>query len=88
MTAANVSGINDYGAAALVIMSREKADELGITPLATIAGFGSAGVDPAVMGIGPVPAVKKALKNAAMSVSELELVEANEAFGSSSDCSC
>lgn len=79
VTAANASGIND-GAAALVIMSREKADELGITPLATIAGFGSAGVDPAVMGIGPVPAVKKALKNAAMSVSELELIEANEAF--------
>lgn len=79
VTAANASGIND-GAAALVLMSREKAEELGITPIAVIAGFASAGVDPSVMGLGPIPAVKKALKNAQMSVSDLELVEANEAF--------
>lgn len=79
VTAANASGIND-GAAALVIMSKEKADELGIVPLATIAGFASAGVDPSVMGIGPVPAVKKALKNANLTVKDLEVVEANEAF--------
>lgn len=79
VTAANASGIND-GAAALVLMSREKAEELGITPIAVIAGFGSAGVDPSVMGLGPVPAVKKALKNAQMTIADLELVEANEAF--------
>ncbi len=79
VTAANASGIND-GAAALVIMSKEKADELGIVPLATIAGFASAGVDPAIMGIGPVPAVKKALKNASLSVEQLDVIEANEAF--------
>lgn len=79
VTAANASGIND-GAAALVLMSREKAEELGITPIAVIAGFASAGVDPSVMGLGPVPAVTKALKNAQMSVADLELVEANEAF--------
>lgn len=79
VTAANASGIND-GAAALMLMSREKAEELGVTPLAIIAGFGSAGVDPAVMGLGPIPAVNKALKNANMQISDLELVEANEAF--------
>lgn len=79
VTAANASGIND-GAAALVLMSKEKADELGIVPLAIIAGFGSAGVDPSIMGIGPVPATKKALKNANMTVADLELIEANEAF--------
>lgn len=79
VTAANASGIND-GAAALVIMSKEKADELGIIPLATIAGFASSGVDPAVMGVGPIPAVKKALKNAALDVAQLDVVEANEAF--------
>ncbi len=81
VTAANASGIND-GAAALVIMSREKADELGIIPLAIIAGFGSAGVDPSIMGVGPIPATKKALKNANMTVADLEVVEANEAFAS------
>ncbi len=79
VTAANASGIND-GAAALVLMSREKAEELGIEPLAIIAGFASAGVDPAIMGIGPVPATQKALKNANMTVADLELIEANEAF--------
>lgn len=79
VTAANASGIND-GAAALVIMSKEKAEELGITPLATIAGFASAGVDPSVMGIGPVPAVTKALKNANLTIEDLQVVEANEAF--------
>ena len=79
VTAANASGIND-GAAALVIMSKEKAEELGITPLATIAGFASAGVDPTVMGVGPIPAVKKALKSADLSVEQLDVIEANEAF--------
>lgn len=81
VTAANASGIND-GAAALVIMSREKADELGIIPIAIIAGFASAGVDPSIMGVGPIPASKKALKNANMTVADLEVVEANEAFAS------
>lgn len=79
VTAGNASGIND-GAAALVIMSKEKADELGIKYLCEIAGYGSAGVDPKVMGIGPVPATKKALAKAGWTVADLDLVEANEAF--------
>jgi len=79
VTAGNASGIND-GAAALVIMSREKAEELGIQPMAVIAAHGSAGVDPTVMGIGPVPASLKALKNAGLTVKDLDLIEANEAF--------
>ena len=77
VTAGNASGIND-GAAALVIMSKEKADKLGIKYLC--AGYGSAGVDPKVMGIGPVPATKKALAKAGWTVADLDLVEANEAF--------
>ncbi len=79
VTAGNASGIND-GAAALVIMSREKADELGIVPLAVIAAHASAGVDPKVMGIGPVPATLKALKSAGLTIDQLDLIEANEAF--------
>lgn len=83
VTAGNASGIND-GAAALVIMSKAKADELGITPLATIAANGNAGVDPAVMGIGPVQAVKKALGKANLQLSDIDLIEANEAFAAQS----
>lgn len=79
VTAGNASGIND-GAAALVIMSKEKADELGIVPLAVIAAHASAGVDPKVMGIGPVPATLKALKSAGLTIDQLDLIEANEAF--------
>ncbi len=79
VTAGNASGIND-GAAALVIMSKQKAEELGLQPLVTIKATASAGVDPSVMGIGPVPAVKKALEKAAISVEDLDLIEANEAF--------
>lgn len=79
VTAGNASGIND-GAAALVIMSKEKAQELGIVPLAVVAASASAGVDPTVMGIGPVPATQKALKIAGITVEELDLIEANEAF--------
>lgn len=79
VTAGNASGIND-GAAGLVVMAREKAEELGITPLAVIRGMGCAGVDPAIMGIGPVPAVKKALGAASLKVEDLDLIEANEAF--------
>ena len=83
VTAGNASGIND-GAAALVIMSQDKADELGLTPLATIAANGNAGVDPSVMGIGPVQAVKKALDRAGMQLADIELIEANEAFAAQS----
>lgn len=79
VTAGNASGIND-GAAALVIMSKAKADELGLTPLATIAANSNAGVDPAVMGIGPVQAVKKALSKANLQLANIDLIEANEAF--------
>lgn len=79
VTAGNASGIND-GAAALVVMSKEKADELGITPLATIASYASAGVDPSIMGTGPIPATTKALAKVNMTVEELDLIEANEAF--------
>lgn len=79
VTAANASGIND-GAAAVVVMSGKKAKELGVTPLVTVKANASAGVDPSIMGIGPVDAVKKALKKAEMELSEIDLVEANEAF--------
>lgn len=79
VTAANASGIND-GAAAVVVMSGKKAKELGVTPLVTIKANASAGVDPSIMGIGPVDAVKKALKKADMELTDIDLVEANEAF--------
>lgn len=83
VTAGNASGIND-GAAALVLMSREKAKELGIKPMAVIRGNGTAGVDPKIMGIGPVPASKKALAKAGLSMNQMDLVEANEAFAAQS----
>ncbi|TDL34671.1 acetyl-CoA C-acetyltransferase [Jeotgalibacillus sp. S-D1] len=83
VTAGNASGIND-GAAALVVMAKEKAEELGLSPLATIAGNASAGVDPSIMGIGPVEAVNKALRKASVSMEEIELIEANEAFAAQS----
>ena len=83
VTAGNASGIND-GAAMLVVMSREKADQLGIKPLAKIVGLGSAGVDPKIMGYGPVPATRKALAMAGLEVKDLDLVEANEAFAAQS----
>lgn len=83
VTAGNASGIND-GAAALVLMSREKATELGIKPMAVIRGNGAAGVDPKIMGIGPVPATKKALEKAGLSIEEIDLIEANEAFAAQS----
>ncbi|MFS0574131.1 acetyl-CoA C-acetyltransferase [Sporosarcina sp. 179-K 3D1 HS] len=83
VTAGNASGIND-GAAALVIMSKAKAEELGLTPLATIAANASAGVNPSVMGIGPVQAVKNVLKKADMQLADIDLVEANEAFAAQS----
>ncbi|WP_066069161.1 acetyl-CoA C-acetyltransferase [Neobacillus soli] len=83
VTAGNASGIND-GAAALVFMSREKAIELGIEPIAVIRGNGTAGVDPKIMGVGPVPATKKALKKTGLTMEDIDLVEANEAFAAQS----
>ncbi|MDR7237593.1 acetyl-CoA C-acetyltransferase [Neobacillus drentensis] len=83
VTAGNASGIND-GAAALVLMSKEKANELGIHPMAVIRGFGASGVDPKIMGIGPVLASKKALEKAGLSMEAIDLVEANEAFAAQS----
>ena len=79
VTAANASGLND-GAAALVVMSREEAAKRGAPILATIRSWASAGVDPAIMGIGPVPATRRALEKAGWSVADLDLIEANEAF--------
>lgn len=79
VTAANASGIND-GAAAFVVMSKEKADELGLKPLVTIKSYASAGVAPEIMGTGPIPSTQKALAKAGLSVKDLDLVEANEAF--------
>jgi len=79
VTAGNASGIND-GAAALVVMAAEKAKALGIRPLARIRAYASGGVDPRIMGIGPVIAVKKALAKAGLTVADLDLIEANEAF--------
>ncbi|MFK9093170.1 acetyl-CoA C-acetyltransferase [Bacillus salipaludis] len=83
VTAGNASGIND-GAAAVVVMSKKKADELGLKPLVTIKANASAGVDPSIMGIGPVPAVRKALEKASVSIKDLNLIEANEAFAAQS----
>lgn len=83
VTAANASGIND-GAAAFVVMSKEKAEELGIKPLATIVSYATAGVAPEVMGLGPIPATKKALAKAGMEIADIDLVEANEAFAAQS----
>ncbi len=79
VTAGNASGLND-GAAALVVMSREEADKRGTPILATIRSWATAGVDPSIMGIGPVPASKKALEKAGWTVADLDLIEANEAF--------
>lgn len=83
VTAANASGIND-GAAAFVVMSAEKAAELGVKPLFKIVSYASGGVDPKVMGIGPIPASKKALEKAGLTVADMDLIEANEAFAAQS----
>ncbi len=79
VTAANASGLND-GAAAVLLMTEDEAKRRGITPLARIASWATAGVDPSIMGTGPIPASKKALEKAGWSVGDLDLVEANEAF--------
>ena len=83
VTAANASGINDAGAA-VVVMSKEKADELGIKPLCSIKAYASAGVHPSIMGVGPVPASRKALDKAGLAIEDIDLVEANEAFAAQS----
>jgi 3-oxoadipyl-CoA thiolase len=83
VTAGNASGLND-GAAALVIASEERARELGVEPLGTFVGSAVAGVDPRVMGIGPIPAVRKLLERSGVAVTDLDLVELNEAFASQS----
>lgn len=79
VTAGNASGVND-GAAAVILMSAKKADELGLKPLARITAYASTGVDPAVMGLGPVSATKRVLERAGWSLDEVDLIEANEAF--------
>jgi acetyl-CoA acyltransferase len=83
VTAGNSSPLND-GAAALLVMSQEKADSLGLQPLAKIRSTAVAGVEPAVMGTGPVPATKKALARAGLKMSDVDLVELNEAFAAQS----
>ncbi|WP_099321737.1 acetyl-CoA C-acetyltransferase [Anaerococcus sp. Marseille-P3625] len=79
VTAANASGLND-GSAAIVVMSEEKAKELGVKPLATIISYATEGVDPAIMGTGPIPTVRKALEKAELKLEDIDLIEANEAF--------
>ena len=83
VTAGNASGIND-AASAVVVMSKEKADELGIKPMAKILGYATHGVEPRIMGIGPVEATRKALKMANLAVEDMDLIESNEAFAAQS----
>jgi len=83
VTAGNSSGIND-GGAAVVVMSRKKAEQLGLKPMATIRSYASAGVDPRIMGMGPVPSTKLALEKAGLKLADIDLVEANEAFAAQS----
>jgi acetyl-CoA C-acetyltransferase len=85
VTAGNASGIND-GAAALLVMSEEKAKALGKTPIATIVSYASGGVDPAFMGMGPIPAVKNVLKKAGLKIEDIDYWELNEAFASQAIC--
>ena len=83
VTAANASGIND-GAAVVLLMSRDKADELGLKPLVKVIGFGTAGVDPTIMGIGPVDATKNCLNKIKWNINDIDLIESNEAFAAQS----
>jgi acetyl-CoA C-acetyltransferase len=83
VTAGNASGIND-GAAAVVVMSAEKAKELRLEPLAKIKGYASGGVDPAYMGLGPIPATRKLFRKLNLTMKDIDLVELNEAFASQS----
>jgi len=79
VTAGNASGIND-GAAAILVMSADKAKELGMTPMVKVVSYSAAGVDPKIMGVGPIPATKKALDKAGLTLDDIDLIEANEAF--------
>jgi acetyl-CoA C-acetyltransferase len=81
VTAANASGIND-GGAAVVMMSAAKAKELGLEPLARIKAFAGGGLDPAFMGLGPIPAIRKVLKKTSMTIHDMDVIELNEAFAS------
>ena len=83
ITAGNSSGIND-GSAAVLLMSREESEKIGLTPLAKIVSWATCGVDPALMGSGPIPASKKALEKAGWRINDLDLVESNEAFAAQS----
>ena len=83
VTAGNASGIND-GGAAVVVLSRKKAEELGVKPMASIRSYASAGVPARVMGVGPVPATQKALAKSGLSIGDMDLIEANEAFAAQS----
>ncbi|MCT4687707.1 acetyl-CoA C-acetyltransferase [Vallitalea sp.] len=83
VTAGNASGIND-GASMLIVMAKEKAEELGLQPLVTIKSYASAALDPSIMGYGPVPATRKALERASITVEDLDIIEANEAFAAQS----
>jgi acetyl-CoA C-acetyltransferase len=83
VTAGNSSGLND-GGAAVVVMSARKAKELGLKPMATIRSYASAGVDPRVMGLGPIPSSRRALEKAGLSIADMDLIEANEAFAAQS----
>jgi acetyl-CoA C-acetyltransferase len=85
VTAANASGLND-GAAALVLMSADEAKKRGLTPLVRIASWANAGVEPEIMGTGPIPASKKALEKAGWKASDLDLIESNEAFAAQALC--
>ncbi|MEL0231686.1 MAG: acetyl-CoA C-acetyltransferase, partial [Hyphomicrobiales bacterium] len=86
VTAANASGIND-GAAGLLLMSYKRAKSMGLSPLVKIVGWGQAGVNPSIMGIGPIPAVKNALENTGWSIDDIDLFELNEAFAAQA-CAC
>jgi acetyl-CoA C-acetyltransferase len=81
VTAGNASGIND-AAAAVLLMSADKARELGVEPMAVIKGFASGGLDPAYMGLGPVPAIRRLLRSLNMAITDFDLIELNEAFAS------
>jgi acetyl-CoA C-acetyltransferase len=83
VTAGNASGIND-GAAAIVVMSEEKAKELGVTPMATFVGGALGGVDPSIMGVGPVASTNKLLKKTGLTIDDMDIIEANEAFAAQS----
>jgi len=87
VTAGNASGIND-GAAAVLFMSREKADSMGLAPMAKVRAFASAGIDPAYMGLGPIPAVRKVLAETGLFIGDLDLVELNEAFAAQAIACC